>query len=438
MKSGRAVGGLDPRNGPKQMTLAPDTSPSHETSLRYAGWRVVLACFIMAMFLFGFGLYGQSVYLAELRRLNGWTTGLIAGASTLSLLLSNILATFTNELAARLGPRRLVLLGVVALAASTTLLALATTPWQLYAAFILMSFGWIGMGTIVIAAIVSLWFVRRRGLALSLAFTGASAGGMIVTPLLLLLVERLGFAAAMLTATAIMVGVLVPVVVGWIGLPSTSDTFEPRAATGPRRPTASATGEIARADLMQCPAFWTISIPFALALLAQVGFIVHQIALLEPKVGHTSAGVAVSIMTFAAIVGRLGLGMVADRFAPRLVAAGSLISQAAALLLILRADTVSTILAASALFGFSVGNLITLPPLIIHREFDAASFVVVLGLSNAISGTVGALGPVLVGLVHGWSGNYDTSLALCIVLELVAAAIVVRRGPLPVSRAASA
>ena len=432
MKSGRAMGRLDPRNGPKQMTLAPDTSPSHETSLRYAGWRVVLACFIMAMFLFGFGLYGQSVYLAELRRLNGWTAGLISGASTLSLLLSNILATFTNELAARLGHRRLVLLGVAALAASTTLLALATSPWQLYAAFILMAFGWIGMGMIVIAAIVSLWFVRRRGLALSLAFTGASAGGVIVTPLLLLLVERLGFPAAMLTATAIMVAVLVPVVVGWISLPSDGDRFEPRPATGSQHQAASAPGEISRADLMRRAAFWTISIPFALGLLAQVGFIVHQIALLEPKVGYASAGVAVSMMTFAAIVGRLGLGMVADRFAPRLVAAGSLVSQAAALLIILQADSVSTILAASALFGFSVGNLVTLPPLIMHREFDAASFVVVMGLSNAISGTIGALGPVLVGLVRGWSGNYDTSLALCIVLELVAAAIVVQHGPLPV------
>jgi cyanate permease len=173
-------------------------------------------------------------------------------------------------------------------------------------------------------------------------------------------------------------------------------------------------------------------------LLAQIGFIVHQIALLEPKVGYASAGVAVSMMTFSAIVGRLGLGMVVDRFVPRFVAAGSLVSQAAALLIILQADTVSTILAASALFGFSVGNLITLPPLIIHREFDAASFVVVMGLSNAISGTVGALGPVLVGLIRGWSGNYDTSLVLCMVLELVAAVIVVQRGPRPVTPAASA
>ena len=85
---------------------------------------------------------------------------------------------------------------------------------------------------------------------------------------------------------------------------------------------------------MRSLAFWTIALPFALALVAQIGFIVHQIALLEPKIGHVSAGLAVSVMTFMAIAGRLGLGMVVDRFDPRLVTAVSLVSQAAALLII--------------------------------------------------------------------------------------------------------
>ncbi|MFY9956363.1 MFS transporter [Bradyrhizobium sp.] len=412
------------------MILTQDTSPSDETSLRYPGWRVVLACFLMALFLFGFGLYGHGVYLAELQRQNGWSAALISGASTLSLLLANIFATFTNELVARLGPRRLVLLGMAALAASMTLLALASTPWQLYVAFMLMSLGWIGMGTIVIAAVVSLWFVRRRGLAISLAFTGASAGGVVVTPLLVFLVERLGFAVAMLTAMAVMVAVLVPVAVAWIGLPPAAAPAEAEADDSSQDQTSSAPGEASRAKLMGSVAFWTISIPFALALTAQIAFIVHQIALLEPKIGRGNAGFAVSAMTLMAIVGRLGLGMVVDRFDPRLVTAASLVSQAAALLTILQSDSVPIVLVACAVFGFSVGNLITLPPLIIHREFNAASFVVVMGLSNAISGTIGALGPGLVGMVRDWSGGYDAALALCIALELVAAVIIVQRGRL--------
>jgi MFS family permease len=408
------------------MIPAQDTSLPDETLLRYAGWRAVLACFLMALFLFGFALYGQGIYLVELQRMNGWPPALISGASTLSFLLSNILATFTSEFMDRLGAKRLVLLGIAALAASMAMLASATTVWQLYAAFIVMSLGWIGMGTVVIATVVSLWFVRRRGLAISLAYTGASFGGVIATPLLVLLVERLGFAAAMLTAAAIMVAVLAPVALAWIGPRSLTGAGETSKPSQPQSPSASA--EMSRTKLMCSLAFWTISLPFALALVAQIGFIVHQIALLEPKVGRSSAGLAVSVMTFMAIAGRFGLGMVVDRLDPRLVTAVSIVSQAAALLLIRQTDTVPIILAACAVFGFSVGNLITLPPLIIHREFSTTSFVVVMGLSTAISGTVGALGPGLIGVIRGWSSDYDAALLVCIVLELVAAAIVVRPG----------
>jgi MFS family permease len=412
------------------MIPAQDTSQPDETSLRYPGWRVVFACFLMALFLFGFGLYGHAVYLAELQRLHGWPAALISGGSTLTFLLANTFATFTNELVARLGPRRLVLLGIAALAASMTLLAWATAPWHVYVAFILMSLGWIGMGTVVIATVVSLWFVRRRGLAISLAFTGASSGGVVITPLLVLLVERYGFATALLTAMAVMVAVLVPVAIAWIGPPSATGSAEAEADDSSRAQISSAPGELSRAKLLRSMALWTISIPFALALMAQIAFIVHQIALLEPKIGRGNAGFAVSVMTFMAIVGRLGLGMVVDRFDPRLVTAASLVSQAAALLAILQSDSVPIVLVACAVFGFSVGNLITLPPLIIHREFSAASFVVVMGLSNAISGVVGALGPGLVGMVRDWTGSYNAALALCIALELLAAAIIVQRGRL--------
>src|SRR5271156_729227 len=99
-----------------------------ETSPHYAGWRVVLACFLVALFIFGFGLYGHGVYVAELQRLRGWSASLVSGAITLTFLLSSIFATFTHELVARFGPKRLVLLGITALAASTSLLAFATEP----------------------------------------------------------------------------------------------------------------------------------------------------------------------------------------------------------------------------------------------------------------------------------------------------------------------
>ena len=405
--------------------LLTERSDNEETSPQYAGWRVVLACFLVALFIFGFGLYGQGVYVAELQRLRGWSAPLISGAITLTFLLSSILATFTHELVAKFGSKRLILLGTTALAASTILLAFATAPWQLYAAFVLMSLGWTGMGVVVIATVVSSWFVHRRGLAISIAFNGASCGGVVVPPLLLLLVEKIGFPAAMLTATAIMVVVLVPVVVLWTG-PRPPISGLPERLTRDRSPlqTPDTQTNISRAIVVRRLAFWTISVPFALALMAQIGFIVHQIALLEPKIGRPDAGLAVVLTTFMAVIGRLCLGMIVDRLNPRLVTAASLVSQAAALLAIIQTDDASVLFAACAIFGFTIGNLITLPPLIIHREFDATAFTMVMGLSTAASGIVSALGPGLIGLVRSWSDGYAIALELCIMLELIAAVTV--------------
>src|SRR5215813_6369116 len=122
----------------------------NESSPRYFGWRVVVACFLMALACWGFGLYGHSVYLAELTRLYGWPPSVISGASTATYLLNATLVIFTQDFLTRFGARRLVLSGVAALAIAIVLLATAKDPWQVYAAYLVMSFGWLGLGLVTI------------------------------------------------------------------------------------------------------------------------------------------------------------------------------------------------------------------------------------------------------------------------------------------------
>jgi MFS family permease len=402
------------------------TTPSRveESSLVYPGWRVVLACFLVALFMFGFGLYGHAVYLAELQRLHGWSTGLISNASTLSFLLGSLLAAFTSDAMARIGTGRFLLCGIGALAASTTLLAFAETPWQLYAAYLLLACGWMGMGTVVIATIVSSWFHHRRGLAISIAFNGATFGGIIIAPTLVVLIGAIGFTRAMLTMTALMIVILVPVVIGLIGASAPAGARRDQAAASSQPPALS------RGKLLRDLKFWTIAAPFSLALLAQVGFIVHQIALLEPAMGRSLAALAVAVTTTMAVIGRLCLGLVVDRLDPRVVTAGSLLTQAAALFAIAQTTDTAILFVSCAVYGFSIGNLITLPPLIVHREFEPAAFGTVLGLSTAICGIVSAFGPGLVGFVRSATGSYAAALLLCLTLQLVSAAIVLRGWPI--------
>ena len=188
--------------------------------------------------------------------------------------------------------------------------------------------------------------------------------------------------------------------------------------------------------LLRSHAFWTVSAPFAVALLAQVGFVVHQIAILEPSLGRPLAGAAVAVSAVMAVTGRLCLGLLADWLDPRLTTAGSVASQAAALIAIAQSDNAAVLFGACAVFGFSAGNLITLPPLIIRREFPPAAFGTVLGLATAVGGVAAASGPSLVGLVRSASQNYSAPLLLCAVLMLLAGVIVLMR-PQPMSQEAA-
>ncbi|MBR0787764.1 MFS transporter [Bradyrhizobium manausense] len=392
-----------------------------ESSLHYRGWRVVLACFLMAFFMFGFGLYGQGVYLVELQRAHGWPGTLVSAASTFSFLLTSILVIFTDDLLARIGLRALILCGLTALGASTALLGVMQSPWQLYLAYALMSVGWTGMGSVVIATVLNSWFARRRGLALSLAFNGATFGGIILVPVLLALSSSVGFRSAMLAATIVMVVLVLPVVVVFTGWPV---EVSPNAAAGVSGGPAA---RHSRKELLANALFWTMVLPIAIALLAQMGFIIHQVTFLEPLIGRASAGLAVTVMAAMAVVGRLTLGLFVDRLDPRIACAASMTSQAAALLVLLQSQSPAVLLMCCAVYGFSIGNMITFPPLIIQREIGSTAFAAAMGLGTSISGIVSAFGPGIVGLVRSASGDYTMAFAMCVALDVVAASIVLWR-----------
>jgi cyanate permease len=107
--------------------------------------------------------------------------------------------------------------------------------------------------------------------------------------------------------------------------------------------------------------------------------------------------------------------------------AGSVLSQAAALLVLLLTSDATAAYAACLLFGLSAGNLLTLPALVIQREFAAAAFGMLVGLSWAISQFTYAFGPGVLGVMRDVTGSYNTALAFCIALEVAAAGLILIR-----------
>src|SRR5437667_5572115 len=120
-----------------------------------------------------------------------------AGAFSFGFLVSAVLSPSLGRLMDRRGPRVVIELGVGLMAAGLLLAPLVERPWHLYATLgVLVGGGSICLSYTGQALFLPNWFVRRRGLALSVAFSGVGVGSIILLPWLQSLIARAGWRAA--------------------------------------------------------------------------------------------------------------------------------------------------------------------------------------------------------------------------------------------------
>jgi MFS family permease len=403
----------------------------------YHGWLVVGAAFLVALFGFGLGFYGPGIYLVVLKARQGWSTAELSSVITIYYVLGASLLFFgVGSLFERYGARKVLSVGIFAMGIGLILLTWVTRLWQVYAAFALMSVGWATMSGAAINIIVAPWFERRRGLAVSWALNGASAGGVIIAPALTSLTNRYSFELAVGVLVGSMLAVLMPVVIL---------VLRPRRADEYDRPdsevaestvgTSPAEAEPFRLASIVCSArFISISVPFALGLTAQVGFFTHQMAFLSPTIGTVAAGWAISLTTFAAVVGRIVIGFIVDRYNRRIITALNLIVQMVGMMVLAMAAAPTSLYLGCALFGLGSGNLTSLPGLLVQQEFPKKHFARIVSLVVAINQFSFAFGPTLLGQVEAGEGGYRLGLLLCLSVQAVAAVIVIAPSVLGVRR----
>lgn len=383
-----------------------DTSP--------AAWRVVFACFLSAVFAWGFGFYAHGIYIVELQKEHGWSTGLISTMVTAHYVLGALLLPRIADAITRFGPRAVFLSGLATTAVALLLLPSVTAPWQLAVLYIVMAPGWNATSVAAIASTVGQWFDKKRGLALNLGLSGATVAGLVMAPTLLATIPLMGF------ADALRLVVLVSLVIagGAVLL------FVRRGPLSPK-PLPAGTSRLAP---LRSWHFWSISAPFALMLVSQVGFLTHLVPLISTRVAAgapvVDPGLAVGINAFMALVGRIVLGFVIDRFEPRRASAACFMVQVAAIAVLAFAEAPLVVYGACAVYGFSVGNNITLSPLIVQREYGPDQFPAIVALSSAVVQIVYAFGPGLLGILRDMSGGYGVPLAACMALNIVASILV--------------
>jgi cyanate permease len=151
---------------------------------------------------------------------------------------------------------------------------------------------------------------------------------------------------------------------------------------------------------------WSTTFAFALTLLAQIGFIAHHVALAEPFLGKFGAGILVSATGVVTLFGRLYLAKIVDGAPVRRLACQAMIAQFVALLAIGLFPSTATLIAGSLIYGFAIGHVTTLSPIVVRREFGAKAFANAYGSAATIIQFFSACGPAFIGYLHEALGSY--------------------------------
>ena len=385
----------------------------------------------MAAFAWGLGLFGSSVYLQAVTVAHGWPIADVAFAITLFFVVSALVQRTVGRSIDRWGPRPVLLLGAVLMASGVALIGRVTAPWQLYPCFVLIGIGWSTLSTTGITATVAPWFERHQGRSMTLAIMGASVGAIAGVPALLLAVKSLGFQQGLLVVGIVAATVLLPLI--WrvlcfrrpeeIGLRRDGQVPTVEAASvSPARPLAN--------DSNRQVLLLSAAVAFALGLTMQIGFITHHVTLAEPLLGMAGAGLLVSATGGTAFVGRLILARIVDRVDVRRLACLVMVAQAGALLSIALWPTIPVLVGASLVYGYGIGHVTTLGPVVVRREFGAAAFGATYGTAATIIQLTSAFGPALFGVLRDGFGGYRPGLALAAIATLVGCSVLFMGGHL--------
>ncbi len=399
-------------------------SDSNNNTLYY-GWKIVIAIMALLTFTSGLSFYNHAIYLNALAAKPNFNVQTASLAVSLFFLSGGIAGLWVAKWVQEYDPRICISIGAVISCFSLSSLAFVQQVWQLYIAYIFFGVGFSASSLIPATTLVTRWFRRRRAMALSIASTGLSLGGVVLTPLCVLLVESLSFEVAAPLMGILYILAVIPIAWIWLraspelmGLQIDGATDQPDTSEISTVTTAAETKNAAPLDLQQTAMdgisfkqaratrfFWGISISYIFLMMAQVGGIAHQYGLAREMLSESQTAIAVAILPIASIVGRLIGGWLVDQMSIRLFAICMMILQAASLSLLAVGVNVFTLCLGLALFGATVGNLLMLQPLLIAEAFGIREYARIFAVANLMSSWGTAAGPALLGFAYAANAN---------------------------------
>jgi MFS family permease len=379
----------------------------------------------------------------------GWNRGVAAGAFSFGFLVSAVTGPIVGRIVDRYGPRVVIEAGVLCVTLGLLAAPAIQSTGHFYATLgVLVGSGANLMSFTAHSLFLPQWFVRRRALAISLAFSGVGVGAIVLLPWLQAIIDRDGW-----RSSCVWLGLIVLLVLGPINLLVHKRPQDLGLEPDGARPTPDAAGSGPRSSIvdaawaqtvwtlplaLRTARFWWIAAGYFAALVAWYAVQVHQTKyLVEIGFSPLVAAWALGMVSAVAIPGQIGLGALSDRIGREWIwtagCAGFALCYAALIALEHWPSTplLWLMVASQGFLGYALTSV--MGP-IVFEIFEGPHYGAIFGAITVALIGGGAAGPWIAGEVHDLTGSYVLAFVLCIACSAFSAAAIWLAAPRNVRR----
>jgi MFS family permease len=404
-------------------------TPSARPALFY-GWVIVATTFLIALVTVG-GRSAFGVFVVPMSEEFGWSRSTISLAAALGFLVNGLSQPFVGRLFDTLGGRKVLLASLATFGVTTVLLATTFHILFLILVFgVLMSIAWSGTSLTTTSALLSRWFQRRRATVLSLSTAGASAGGLLLVPMAMAVLQQTDWRMTWVALGVLVLVVALPLAFVFLRDDPTDlgllpDGEQPCVGGSQANPSPAAAGPLEANSwrvALRSWSFWQLSGAYGVCGFTTAILTTHFIPYaIDRGFTPSTAATALGVMNGLNVVGVIVMGMLADRCGRKNLLALVYAARGGAYALLLLAPDPWGLWGFAAIAGFSYWATAPLTTSLTADVYGLKTLGTLSGITFLIHQVGGAASIQFAGLMRDMAGSYTVPLTMAGIFLLPAA-----------------
>jgi MFS family permease len=397
-----------------------------KTSRLYYGWFVLAASFLILFFNSG-ARYSFGVLFKPMVADLGWNRGPISFAFFLNMTLFALSNVVVGKFYDRYGPKWVIIISTLLISAGYSLISVTSSLWEFYVYYgVLAAIGTGGVSIPLMSVLISKWFDKWRGLAISLTLSGSCLGHFVMIPAITAFTLHLGWRSSYFAMGLVMFIVNLSVVLLVIGRktePLSQNVMTPGGTIGDRDRVAlkSRSEGLSFKEAARTSSFWLFAAVMFICGSGDFLVSTHLIPFATDQgISPVVAGNMLAWLGFTSLLGVLIAGPASDLVGNKIPLALTFLLRLASYILILKYQSLTSFYVFSLVFGLTFMTIAPLSATLIGRIYGFSNIGLLAGFVNTLHHLGGGLWAYLGGWAFDRTGSYHLIFSASAVLAAVA------------------